>query len=114
MKVSEFDRQIVMPLMFFVVVTAIIFVICLIAIRKKGRFPNFRETDDMGQKKIQLKELAIATHCFFLPVGGLAASYFLNCSFEGKIIWPFGSFFVSVIFSCLVVRWLKRKGKIIQ
>jgi hypothetical protein len=114
MKTCEFDRQVLWPLIIFVVGSTIAFIVILITIRKKSRRINFREIKRENKEKIALKELVqMGSPCFVIPVAGIGAAYFFEWSFRWKIISSFLGFSVAVAVSVFITWRLKKNGKII-
>jgi hypothetical protein len=114
MKASEFDRQVLWPLIIFVVGSTIAFIVTLITIRKNSRRINFRGIKRDSEERVSLKELAqLGSPCFILPVAGIGAAYFFEWSFRWKIISSFLGFSVAVAVSAFITWRLEKRGKII-
>lgn len=111
MRMSEFDRQILWPLIIIVVGSAIAFIVGLIIIRVKGRCVAFRKSKEDEAQKITAKQLTIGLACAFLPIGGFGVSYIFGCSLTKCFARASAGFLIAVFVLIFGIWWMMKKEK---
>lgn len=109
MRLSEFDRQIVSPLIVFIVGLAIAFIVGLIAIRKTSRSVNFRRVEEKDRCELTKEQILLSLSCAIFPMSGYGLARFVfGYSFQGQIVLTSLGFLIAVFILAIGI-W--RMGK---